>query len=116
MSKKLMRAPIRQRLLVTKDSTSKAMVTPRLDLAQCRDTKHAAGMRTPGPGRQTVTREPPRAPTPAPGHPPAPVAVSSFLMAMSLRTFRETRKSARRPPSTVLVKEATSSRADRNPL
>lgn len=37
-------------------------------------------------------------------------------MTTSLTTSREGRKSARRPPSTVLAMEAAGSRADRSPL
>lgn len=53
MSRKLTRAPARQRLLVAKDTSSKVVVTPRLALAQCRDTKDTAGARMPGLGGRT---------------------------------------------------------------
>lgn len=50
---KLIRAPDWTMLLKEKASIKKAMVAPKLDLTQKRDTVNADGMTTPGAGEQT---------------------------------------------------------------
>lgn len=91
ISRKLRRAPVWQRLPAAKHSTKKAMVALKLDVTQDRDTENTVGRIT-------------------------PTAVNSFRMTMSLRSFLERRKSARRPPRKVQMKVTPSIRAERKPL
>ena len=55
-------------------------------------------------------------PHPSPSPSSLPMAVNSFLMLMSRRSFLERRKSANRPPKIVQIKAATTSRDVRIPL
>lgn len=64
ISKKLIRAPVWQKVVVAEDSANKPIPVLMLDLTQCRDTRTTDETRT-------------------------PMAVESFLMVTSLKMFLE---------------------------